>query len=217
MAVPSRFRRPALALLLLAVIVGVAVAVVIAVLLGAAWAAPLAGWDAAAFTYLVWTWTNVARLDADDTRRHASYDDPTVRVSELILIGASLASLVAVGLVLVRAGDRSGAAQGGDTALGVLSVVLGWIVVHTIFTLRYARVFHDAPTGGIDFNEPDAEPRYADFAYVAFTIGMTFQVSDTSFTLSRMRSIALRHALLSYIFGTVIIATTINLVVGLAR
>ena len=35
--------------------------------------------------------------------------------------------------------------------------------------------------GGINFNEDDP-PNYSDFAYLALTIGMTFQVSDTDFT-----------------------------------
>jgi uncharacterized membrane protein len=66
----------------------------------------------------------------------------------------------------------------------------------------------------VDFNEA-SRPRYADFAYLAFTLGMTFQVSDTALTTREVRATALRHALLSYLFGAVIIATTINLVAGL--
>jgi uncharacterized membrane protein len=68
----------------------------------------------------------------------------------------------------------------------------------------------------VDFNEDDA-PDYRDFAYLAFTIGMTFQVSDTTLQTSEIRRTALRHALLSYVFGAVVIATTINLVAGLGK
>jgi uncharacterized membrane protein len=68
----------------------------------------------------------------------------------------------------------------------------------------------------VDFNQ-DAPPRYTDFAYMAFTIGMTFQVSDTQLTSAEVRAAALRHALLSYLFGSVILAATINLLAGLAR
>jgi uncharacterized membrane protein len=52
---------------------------------------------------------------------------------------------------------------------------------------------------------------------MAFTIGMTFQVSDTDLTAHDVRTNALRHALLSYLFGGVIIAVVINLVAGLGR
>jgi uncharacterized membrane protein len=69
---------------------------------------------------------------------------------------------------------------------------------------------------GIDFNQHD-DPDYHDFAYLAFTIGMTYQVSDTDLTTRAVRRTALRHALLSYVFGTAIIAVTINVVAGLAH
>jgi uncharacterized membrane protein len=44
--------------------------------------------------------------------------------------------------------------------------------------LRYARPYYAPPVAGIGFQD-DELPVYADFGYVAFTIGMTFQVSDT--------------------------------------
>jgi uncharacterized membrane protein len=75
--------------------------------------------------------------------------------------------------------------------------------------------YGDQP-GGIDFNESD-QPRYTDFAYVSFTIGMTFQVSDTDLRTKEIRTTALQHALLSYVFGAMIIATTINLIAGLTH
>jgi uncharacterized membrane protein len=82
--------------------------------------------------------------------------------------------------------------------------------------LRYARLYYTEPIGGVDFNADD-KPSYTDFAYLAFTIGMTFQVSDTALSSRAIRSAALRHALLSYLFGTVILATTVNFVAGLAH
>jgi uncharacterized membrane protein len=88
--------------------------------------------------------------------------------------------------------------------------------VQTVFISHYARLYYSHPAGGIDFNQ-DARPRYSDFAYLAFTIGMTFQVSDTSLQTSAFRAVALRQALLSYLLGAVILATTINLVAGLLR
>jgi uncharacterized membrane protein len=98
----------------------------------------------------------------------------------------------------------------------VVSVVLSWTVVHTVFTVRYARLYYTGPDGGIDFNQEDP-PRYSNFAYLAFTVGMTFQVSDTELQTPEIRSVALRQALLSYLLGAVILATAINLVAGLLR
>jgi len=68
----------------------------------------------------------------------------------------------------------------------------------------------------VDFKQ-DADPTYRDFAYLAFTVGMTFQVSDTDIGKSAIRETVLRHALISFLFGAVIIAVTINLVAGLSK
>ncbi len=100
-------------------------------------------------------------------------------------------------------------------ALGTGSVLLSWCLIHTVFAARYARLYYTGSYGGIDF-PGDKHPDYADFGYFAFTVGMTYQVSDTNVTDRKMRRTTLRHALLSYLFGAVIIATTINLVAGLA-
>jgi uncharacterized membrane protein len=178
--------------------------------------APLMGWDAAALVYLAWTWSTIWRLDAARTAQQAVAEDPGRAATDVLLLSASVVSLVAVGLVIVRAGNSSGAAESIQTGLSLASVLLSWTVVHTVFMLRYASLYYLGPDGGVDFNQDDP-PRYSDFAYLAFTIGMTFQVSDTELTTAATRGTALRHALLSYLFGAVILAATINLIAGLAR
>ena len=90
------------------------------------------------------------------------------------------------------------------------------MAVHTDFTLRYADLYYVPPIGGIDFPGDD-RPDYRDFAYLAFTIGMTYQVSDTGLLTKRFRRVLLLHALLSYLFGVVIIAAVINVVAGLVN
>jgi uncharacterized membrane protein len=85
--------------------------------------------------------------------------------------------------------------------------------VHTVFTLHYAHRYFEAD-GGIEFPKTD-DPTYLDFAYVAFTVGMTFQVSDTEISDRSIRWLLLRHAALAYLFGTVIVGLTINLLAGL--
>jgi uncharacterized membrane protein len=99
--------------------------------------------------------------------------------------------------------------------LAVVSVAVSWLAVNSVFTLRYAHLYY-LEGGGLDFHG-EAAPAYADFAYVAFTIGMTFQVSDTEVTSPRIRKTVLRHALLAYVFGIAVIALTINVVAGLLR
>jgi uncharacterized membrane protein len=178
--------------------------------------APLIGWDAAAVCYLGWVWSSIWRLDAVATGRESEREDPTRVVADLLVLAAATASLLAVGLVVFRAGNSHGLLRGMLIGLAVVSVVLSWAVVHTVYTLRYARLYYGGPDGGVNFNQREA-PRFSDFAYLAFTIGMTFQVADTALTSSPFRAAVLRHALLSYLFGTVIVATTINLLVSLSH
>jgi uncharacterized membrane protein len=180
-----------------------------------AWQASiLVGWDVAALCYLIWTWKTVGGLDPAGTKRHANVEDPSRRVAEAIVLVAGVALLAAVGLVLIKAGQSQGGTKAYLITIGILSVVLSWAAVHTVFTLRYTRSHYQAPEGGVDFNEKDP-PAYLDFAYLAFTIGMTFQVSDTDLTTKQIRRIALSHALMSYLFGAVIVAMAINIVASL--
>jgi uncharacterized membrane protein len=177
-------------------------------------AAVLVGWDVAALLYLLWVWGAVRRLDAGQTRDLAAREALSGATAELVVLGAGVASLAAVGFALLGASRAAGGTKAYLVGIGVLSVVLSWAVVHTVFTLRYARAYYSPPAGGIDFNEKDP-PTYLDFAYLSFTIGMTFQVSDTNITAKPVRLIALRHSLLSYLFGAVILAVAINLVATL--
>ncbi|HEX4217609.1 MAG TPA: DUF1345 domain-containing protein [Acidimicrobiales bacterium] len=177
-------------------------------------AAVLIGWSGAALAYVLGVWVLVGRFDAATTRENAVREDPSVAASDLMVVSAGVASLAAVGLALVKAGNAHGGTKAYLIVVGVLSVALAWSAVHTVFTLRYARLYYSDPIGGIDFNESD-DPTYLDFAYLSLTIGMTFQVSDTDLTSKPVRRSALHHALLSYLFGAVIVALVINVVSSL--
>jgi uncharacterized membrane protein len=109
----------------------------------------------------------------------------------------------------VAAGHAAPNRRAALTALAVISVLLAWAAVHIVYALRYARLYYAAPVGGISFPD-DEPPDYVDFAYVALTIGMCFQVSDTDLAARRTRRTALQHALLSYLFGAIFVATTVN-------
>ena len=198
-----------------ALVVGVVVVVVLLWFTRAV-IAVLVGWDASAAIYLLWSWAAVWRLDAGGTRDLAASEALTGAAMELVVLAASIASLAAVGLAMLGAGHATGPMKGTLISVGVLSVVLSWAVVHTVFTQRYARAYYSTPPGGIDFNDQDP-PTYQDFAYFSFTIGMTFQVSDTTITAQQVRLITLRHALLSYLFGAVILAVAINVFASLLQ
>ena len=199
----------------------VLVAAIIGVLVGplaslvVVWqAACLVGWDAAVVVFLIWIWSAVRTLDATGTEALAVKEDPSTGVTDIVIIGAGVASLAAVGLVLVKAGRSHGDEKALLIAIGLVSVALSWAAVHTVFMTRYARMYYGAEPGGIDFNEA-SPPDFLDFAYVSFTIGLTFQVSDTNLTSKAIRRAALGHALLSFLFGAIIIGLTINVLASL--
>ena len=193
-----------------------AVTIAVALAAGSSWGVSVAlGWCVTAVVVLAWTWLNIGPKDAAATREHARAEDLSRPLADLLLLGASVASLLAVAYTLVEAGKATGWTKGELIALAVATVVLAWVTVHTIFLVRYGDLYYGDPVGGIDFNKEGAEPDYHDFAYLAITIGMTYQVSDTSLQTQALRRTALRHALLSYLFGAVILAVTINVVASL--
>jgi uncharacterized membrane protein len=204
--------RQGLEALIPGVIVGVVVGLTVRGSVG-----PLAGYDAAAVVYVVRVWLHIWPLDAEATSKIAVREDPMRPAADLILLVAAVASLGAIAVAIVDSHSASGSTQHIEVGLGAGSVVVSWLMVHTIFALKYAREYYrgEGTEGGVKFDD-DVRPPYSDFAYLAFTIGMTFQVSDTDFQTSEFRRLALRHALLSYLFGAVILGASINLVAGLA-
>jgi uncharacterized membrane protein len=177
--------------------------------------AVLVGWDVTAVVFLAWVWLTVAGMDSHATAELASAEDDSRFAADIILIAATIVSLVGVALAILKAAGQSGWAKGLTTAVATVSLLLSWTAIHTVYTLRYANLYY-RHGGGIHFNSERA-PDFGDFAYVAFTIGMTYQVSDTSLTSKAIRMAALRHAFLSFLFGTGVIAMTINLVASLFR
>jgi uncharacterized membrane protein len=189
-----------------------------AVAAGVAWIVPveywlLIGWDVACLVYLTTVWMEIWPRSAHETARLAEYTDPTRAAADAIALSAAVASLGAVAVVLMSAHRSPGPGEISRIVFALVSIVLSWAVVHTLFTLRYAHLYYDGVDGGVDFNGD--QPRYSDLAYLSFTIGMTFQVSDTALQTNLIRRTALMHGLLSYLFGTGILAITINLVASL--
>ncbi len=202
------------------VVAGVGVVCAAVVLPFVTWAvAVVIGWDAAALAFLISVWPMIRWADAANTERLAKREDEPRGSAALLLLGASVISLLGVGLVLMLAGRHGGSRRVLLIGLAILTVMVSWTVVNTLYTLRYADLHYGSAAGGISFDDPAASwrPTYRDFAYVAFTIGMTYQVSDTTVGNPRIRRAVLAHALLSYLFGVVIIGGSVNLIAGLLR
>lgn len=178
--------------------------------------------------YVAWSWAVVWPFDGPQSREHAQAEEPGRFVSHVLVMLFAFGSLASVAVLLLGGGGRHRDLQ---AAMALLNCAVAWFSVQTIFTALYGELYYadsqaglgaaltgkargGNPSGGIDFAGTDV-PSYRDFAYVAFTMGMCFQVSDTGFRNSTMRTAGLQHALLSYVFGTVVIATLINFVAGL--
>jgi uncharacterized membrane protein len=195
----------------------------------------LAGWDVFALVFLLWVWRFAHGADAAETRRIATREDDGHTVSALLVLSGSVASLGGTAWAFVEAGEMREAwarcvgvgAHLADCSpllllvLAITTVVLSWLLLHTEYMLHYALLYYSKPEGGVNFpsdgpgRPPD--PDYRDFAYLAFTLGMTYQVSDTAITQPAFRRRLTGHALLSFLYGTVVVAFTINVVAGLLR
>lgn len=198
---------------LVGAVVGVVLAVVTTASLGLA-AGLLAGWTAFAGIVTIWVVTVIWPMDAEETRRHASAEDPGRPAARLVTLIGSIASLGAVAIVLIQTSDRPEHEKYLLALIAVLSVVFSWGLIQIDYTLRVARMYYGEPEGGIDFNQ-DAPPDYADFLYFSLGVGMGYQVGDTNVGTNQIRRMVVAQALIAYVFGAVIVGTVVNLVLDL--
>jgi uncharacterized membrane protein len=209
---------PAMRRALTVLIAGLIVAVVLLPLV--TWGLALAGgWDAAALIFLLTAWPIIIGADNSRAAKLAAREDQTEGSARVLLVGAGVASLLGAGYALHLATRQSGAPRALLIGAAVLTVMLSWTLINTVYTLRYADQHFQSQPGGIAFGTDDGQehPGYRDFAYVAFTIGMTYQVSDTTLRDPQIRRTVLAHAILSYVFGVIIVAGSVNLISGLFR
>lgn len=171
--------------------------------------------DAAALVFLVSLAPLPRSCTVADMRRHAECNDAN-RV--LVLVLTTLLTLVVMAAIT---GEMRGA-QAGDipaivTLVGTLLAI--WLFANSVYAIHYAHAFYaqDADKGGdrggIDFPETP-HPDYWDFAYFAFTFGMTFQTSDVAITSRYVRKVALAQCFAAFVFNIGVIAFTINVLGG---
>ncbi|MFD3944381.1 DUF1345 domain-containing protein [Streptomyces sp. NPDC058579] len=196
-------------------VAGAVVAVVVAVLADPPMGT-LAGIAATETVFVVTGWLVLWPMDAATTRRDARREDFKPAVDEIVIVAVALCGLASIVVLLLRGGTDTGHAAAATALSGVF---MAWAALHLMYATRYAYLYCGADgggsaEGGIDFNSQEP-PAYRDFLYFSYNLGMTYQVSDTDVSSPRVRAVVLRHSLLSYVFGTSILATAINLVVGL--
>ncbi|WP_206691442.1 DUF1345 domain-containing protein [Quadrisphaera sp. INWT6] len=179
---------------------------------GAPGLALLLGWCVAAGGLLAWVWRACWPRDASATKQVAEEEGRT-RSTDAAVLWATVISLGAVVEGLVRSGS-SDAVGVAVVVLSVVVVVLSWGLVSTVFAFEYARRYYSGGDGGIDFGQKES-PAYSDFAYAALGVGMSYAVPDVQITDTSLRKVALGHALLSYLFGTVLVAVAVSLITDL--
>ena len=172
------------------------------------------GFDLAAFVFLASSINLLADTKTADIRKHAADNDAN-RIVLLALTGAVTAVvLVTVGAELIQGGGHSGRVK----ALVITTLILCWLFTNLVYALHYAHMFYTQDEQGRDcggIGMPGTEqPDYWDFVYFAFTLGMTFQTSDTAITSTRYRRVVIFHCFACFVFNIGILAFTINVLGG---
>jgi uncharacterized membrane protein len=179
-------------------------------------------WDVFALSYIATGWIVFYNRTVDEIRKWARVDDGSRTFVSSIVLLSSVASLVMV-LLLMLSKEVSGGSKFIYLSVAITGMLASWTMVHTTLTFHYANLYYDDDTkdvtkhaGGLEFPAEKC-PDYIDFAYFAFVIGMTFQVSDVEISGRVIRRTALAHGLLSFALNTFVVALTINLIAGLKQ
>jgi uncharacterized membrane protein len=179
--------------------------------------------DTGAFLHIVLAWIMMLRANEQAMRRRARQQDDARWIILLLCAAAAAASLCVLPGLLAGLDKAPPTEKTLHLVLSIFTILCAWFFLQTIFTLHYAHEFYDAPAqdvkavdrGGLNFAGGAKTVGYTDFAYFAFTIGMTFQTSDTGVTSVRMRRLTLTHAIFAFFFNTGILALAINVVAGM--
>ena len=175
----------------------------------------LVGWDLAVTLYLILVLEMMLRARVRDIRQRASREDAGQGVILVLTVAAGLASL---GAILAQLTGSGGERKPGQLGLVVVTILLSWAFIHTMFALHYAHEFYgedEGSAGGLAFPGGDASPDYWDFVYFAFVVGMTSQVSDVAITSREIRRTVTAHGIVSFVFNVALLALTINIASGM--
>jgi uncharacterized membrane protein len=180
-------------------------------------------WIAFSGSFLIFSWTIILSSHPKGLRSIAGEQDTSRSLTFVFVLFAAFISVFAIVVLLQQAPHSS---KGGLTyhiLLAAAAVFCSWTLIHTLFTLRYAHLFYtypERPGQSYEKNIVALEfpgttmPDYLDFAYFSFVLGMTFQVSDVAITSPAVRRLALLHGFLSFVYNTIIIALSINIISG---
>ena len=174
----------------------------------------LSGWLSFAIVYTTICWFAISKMNVPEISKRAGEEDGSVAFVFTFIVLATIGCFV--GVLFIITGDKKQLHESTIVPISLACVISSWVLVHTIYTFHYARMFYRTNTKGSGLDFPGGEkPDYMDFAYFSFVMGCTFQVSDVEITSKKIRHVALFHGLLSFALNTYVIALTINIVAGL--
>lgn len=200
-------------------LIGVVTGVVLAVALGQLipWTlASMAGVILAESVFLVLSLRVIVPMDSQQTADNVLSENLSPLEDELVLVVASAAAIIS--LVVLGLSQHHGSAQEITAAVFMLLGVFGaWACVQQTYSIHYAYLYYLEDDGGVNFHEEDesVKPRFTDFMYLSYSIGMTYGVTDPEITSQTVRSTVLRHSVLAFVFGMAILGAAINLIAGI--
>jgi uncharacterized membrane protein len=208
-------RRPRL---YLAIAVGIAVAVLLSEPVPPMRRAVI-GWDSGIVLYLILQFAVALRATPQSMRRRAQLEDATAWLFLALMAGAAWFSMFALLGLVHEARGASGHLSIELTVLAGATILLSWVFAHTTFAMHYAHNYYADLTAkrpaGVAFPGGEREPDYWDFLYFSFVVGMTCQVSDVQVASQPWRRLVLAHGIIAFMFNTVVLALSINLLAGL--
>ena len=184
----------------------------------------LAGWNAGGWLYLVLVGTKMWQAEVEGIKREAGIErESRIVVLVVVIFGSIFTMLAPCSLQLMAIKSEHGMDRTLSIGLSVLTILLSWLLIHTVFALYYAHEFHSEAKaesrgrgGGLKFPD-DSTPDYLDFLYFSFVVGTTAQTSDVEVTSRAMRRVVMLHGILSFFFNTAVIALAVNLAAQLVQ
>jgi uncharacterized membrane protein len=168
----------------------------------------LTGFDIAALAFIFVLIRSFSDDKAEEMRQRAAENEPDQHI--LIFV-----AMIVLGIIMVAVGLELTDSHGRDLALSGGTLLLAWTFGNTMFALHYAHAYYvkddGKDSGRLQF-PGDEPPVYWDFAYFAFVLGMTFQVSDVQIADRSLRKVALVHSILAFIFNIGVVALTVSLI-----
>jgi uncharacterized membrane protein len=203
------------------IVAGLAVGLSLAFFFGLrASAAAAVGWDVMCLVFTGLMYLYMRNQTPKAMRTHAAEADEGRVIVLMLILLASAASFGAIAMELVAAKSAKGPAQGLYIALAFFTVAMSWYFVQLNFALHYAHAYYTRPqngrgdAGGLEFPGTEA-PDYWDFLHFSIVIGVASQTADIAFTEKGLRRLGTAHSLFAFVFNTVIVALTINLLASL--